>query len=438
MRTRRRIGPIFAVLAALAGASPANAQTIHVDKETKANPSHIEVPFHPSATGQFADFLKSRDHAREASEAFQRLKDLFDQLAPDEQKELFPELLDENGRRRPLEQLKKEDVLPLLERIRGQFEDKAGNDGDANVPLLDGLEAVKEWVKQLPNGASVKPRIDLPPPPADRPPEPIPSSARRERTNAPGQPIQQSSPPETSPEEKREALKKNLADWWDRVKGGPLGNSETLRELGRKFSQPFTGGGGRSTDTEGLLEKLPRLGDYIPFKGMFSRGLPSIPKPDWSSTMPSVGNAGAFGAPDSGALMGILWIGMAVATVAVIWRLLAARPATRATDAGPAWRLGPWPVDPAKIATRQDLVRAFEYLSLLMLGPTARSWNHRAIAARLSAEPNDAGADRRLAAEHLAGLYEKARYAPPADPLPDGEVRDARRDLCFLAGVAHA
>jgi hypothetical protein len=95
-------------------------------------------------------------------------------------------------------------------------------------------------------------------------------------------------------------------------------------------------------------------------------------------------------------------------------------------------------VDPAQVATRQDLIRAFEYLSLLRLGPAARSWNHRAIAARLSAEPSDAAAERRCAAAHLAGLYERARYAPPGDPLPDGEVRDARRDLCLLAGVAAA
>ena len=73
-----------------------------------------------------------------------------------------------------------------------------------------------------------------------------------------------------------------------------------------------------------------------------------------------------------------------------------------------------------------------------MLGPAARSWNHRAIAARLSAGPDAAVVERRHAAEHLAALYERARYAPPADHLLEDDVRGARRDLCLLAGVAHA
>jgi hypothetical protein len=118
-----------------------------------------------------------------------------------------------------------------------------------------------------------------------------------------------------------------------------------------------------------------------------------------------------------------------------------------ATDAEP-WHLGPWPVAPGAVATREELIRAFEYLSLLCLGAPARSWNHEVIAARLGQEAGGANRAaplltwdpdaRRQAAEALAGLYEKARYAPGSQPLPEAALAAARRDLCFLAGVPSA
>jgi hypothetical protein len=82
--------------------------------------------------------------------------------------------------------------------------------------------------------------------------------------------------------------------------------------------------------------------------------------------------------------------------------------------------------------TREELVRAFEHLSLLRLGRDAVHWNHVEIAGRLGE------GDRRRTAEQLAGLYEKARYAPASDPLPDAAIATARRDLCLLAGVPAA
>jgi hypothetical protein len=83
------------------------------------------------------------------------------------------------------------------------------------------------------------------------------------------------------------------------------------------------------------------------------------------------------------------------------------------------------------------LIRAFEYLSLLLLGPDARSQNHRTIAAQLGG-PADEDAARHRAAQDLAAVYEQARYAPAAEPLSTAALASARRDLCFLAGVASA
>ena len=93
-------------------------------------------------------------------------------------------------------------------------------------------------------------------------------------------------------------------------------------------------------------------------------------------------------------------------------------------------RLGPWPVDPAAIQTRTQLVQAFEYLSLLRLGSGARSWNHLQIAAGLGDN-----SDSREAADQLASLYEQARYVPGAESLSPAAAQTARRTLTVLAGV---
>src|SRR5262249_61129604 len=107
----------------------------------------------------------------------------------------------------------------------------------------------------------------------------------------------------------------------------------------------------------------------------------------------------------------------------LVWRR---RRLTRLGGAG--WKLGPWPVDPAAVRTREELVRAFEYLSLLRLGPSARSRNHLEIADRLG----------NGAARQLARAYEQAPSAPPADTLADSDLANARRHLTFLAGAPSA
>jgi hypothetical protein len=96
--------------------------------------------------------------------------------------------------------------------------------------------------------------------------------------------------------------------------------------------------------------------------------------------------------------------------------------------------LGAWPIDPREINTREDVVKAFEYLSVLICGPAAKTWTHSTIADELSA----------LAATHgetavkLARLYELARYAPLDEPLTRAELLEARRLVCDLAGVDEA
>jgi hypothetical protein len=96
--------------------------------------------------------------------------------------------------------------------------------------------------------------------------------------------------------------------------------------------------------------------------------------------------------------------------------------------------LGPWPLDPRTVSSRADLVRAFEYLSVLVNGDPARTYSHEAAAAALRAAVPQA-AD---AAVPLADAYALARYTPAEVALEDADIAAARRHLCRLAGVPAA
>lgn len=130
---------------------------------------------------------------------------------------------------------------------------------------------------------------------------------------------------------------------------------------------------------------------------------------------------------------------LAILVLVVGFVVLMLWPKTRGwiTGRGDPWRLGPWPIAPSAVRTRQDLIKAFEYLALLLLGRKAEATNHLDIAQQLGRQP-EATSQHRAAANELADLYEQSRYAPPQGELTADEVATARRDLCFLAGVARA
>jgi hypothetical protein len=137
------------------------------------------------------------------------------------------------------------------------------------------------------------------------------------------------------------------------------------------------------------------------------------------------------------ALLSLLMLGM---LVLLLYRS-GLGPKLLGSGAGAEWRLGPWPVPPDAVATRQDVVRAFEYLALLHLGPAAAACHHRLLAERLvTCSPALHGNKafdpaRRQAVEILAWLYEQARYAPDGETLSPEQLSEARHALCLLAGV---
>lgn len=128
------------------------------------------------------------------------------------------------------------------------------------------------------------------------------------------------------------------------------------------------------------------------------------------------------------------WLVIVLVLAIFIWRLLRARRVHALLAPPAAWKLGPWPVRPENVRTRDDLVRAFEYLALLKLGPKARHWNHRTIADKLEQVQAKDG----QVANELATVYEQARYAPPTDWLSEATLAAARRHLSSLAGVTGA
>ncbi len=108
----------------------------------------------------------------------------------------------------------------------------------------------------------------------------------------------------------------------------------------------------------------------------------------------------------------------------------------RGREARPAFAgdgLGPWPVDPRSIKTREDVVLAFEYLSVLICGPSAKTWTHSTIAEALS----DLAETHGETAVMLARLYELARYAPLDEPLSQADLIEAKVLICDLAGVSY-
>jgi hypothetical protein len=86
------------------------------------------------------------------------------------------------------------------------------------------------------------------------------------------------------------------------------------------------------------------------------------------------------------------------------------------------------------VTDRESLVKAFEVLSMILCGPTAKVWNHATIATAL----REYLAKDPEAIDRLAVMYALARYTPAGESLSPESVTQARRTLCDLAGVPAA
>lgn len=219
---------------------------------------------------------------------------------------------------------------------------------------------------------------------------------------------------------------------------GTADEGTPLAELLRSMQQPDFSGLNVSERAMGLSRHLPNVGAFLheqrgawdEVRSIF-QAAPSLPNFGNPST-----SASATGSSDSWApaLLSLLLLGM---LVLLLCKMTARSQAQAGSDEAQPWRLGDWPVAPDAVSTRQDIIRAFEYLALLRLGSAVNTCHHRALAERL-AEQDGSNPARRQAAEMLACFYEQARYAPADGPLSLAELTDARHALCYLAGVTAA
>jgi hypothetical protein len=326
----------------------------------------------------------------------------------------------------------------LVERTRQRYPELRGKvDTEALRQRLEQLAAPRESERK-----GTGPRM------AERPPgRPAPERAPRTRPNA-----SKSAPEDPAVEQYRENIARNLSklgEWFDRnrlapsLRESPAVNHlfESLAKSGMDAMRSGSSGEGLDAQLAGLQRRFEGLRDWVPDRlpeklldfvpaNMSDLRRPNFRMPRFDFRAPGMpsGTAGvAAGALDA---FQVLLIGLVIAAAGlVLWRMLGAR----ASHADALRRgLGPWPLDPAHVATRSELIQAFEYLSLLRCGEKARAWHHRAIAACLGGTE----AERRAAAGRLAELYEQARYAPDAVTLPGPAFTDARTHLTYLAGRA--
>jgi hypothetical protein len=374
-----------------------------------------------------------------------------DGLSPELKEKILEMLQDRELLERFQRSIPKEDLDRLGEKLRrGQSltGDRALGDlirkgaPDAKLSGPD-AEALKEWAKN--RGGATREEDKAGAGREAAPPRPNPSRGRPSPAR-PGTPTVQPRPQPSA-----------WQRWQGRAGRWTENNLDSaIRRLDGKFDgevgkdwrdalgRAARGAAGKVPDSDlgsraGKVSRyLPRLGDRLP-RNLSERVLEGATdalrrSPRHSGPLLGrVNTPAAPAAPGHGA--GFVLLLLAAVLIAMLaWRGRAWY--ARRRDAAGRWKLGPWPVRPGEVATRDDLVRAFEHLALLCLGPAARTCNHLELATRLADRPSTDPDGQRDAAGHLATLYERARYSPGEEPLTRDDLAAARRELCFLAGVA--
>jgi hypothetical protein len=273
------------------------------------------------------------------------------------------------------------------------------------------------------------------------------------------------------PSDSKQDYAERILKW---LNGSPAMES-AIRDLGRNMGPEDPRWGRLSAGIESMKTRWAKWDEALNLDRIWSKravtwlaellpaSLPKLRLPDVAAIPDATGEGDRHDRSQlprgPGTWMLLVAVAAIVVALLIAWSV-AGRGRLSLRSAVPEWRLGPWPVDPREVLSREQLVQAFEYLSLLNLGPRARNWNHRLIAVRLAEEKLlkkenavaassasvTAGAESfivndplhgSLVAE-LASLYEQARYAPPSETLSESALAAARRDLCLLAGMTAA
>jgi hypothetical protein len=346
------------------------------------------------------------------------------------------------------------EAVAARQRAGGEMPALSAAQRDALKELIPPGGALDQWLRSKGADPSNPSQPDSPAnPPGVAPPDlPAPSQV----------PPSNPAPTDSSPTTSSAALDSGRVTQWilrmaERFKDnpGPLRNSPTVQQaitnLGRALtdavgSQPReTSSGGKRGLTVGskLTDLLPSRQRLAAAKPSWMPAWPSLPAfkvPRFNISLkgdptPNLNGFRRPSFPGGGRPDGPGWLEVAVfALGGVVLFVLVLGWRSKAGPSGGRENLGPWPVRPERVASRLELIWAFEYLALRDLGPAARSRNHRALAVGLGG-PDE---PRRQAAAELSALYEQARYTPGDAPLGAEAVASARRALCLLAGVSAA
>jgi hypothetical protein len=380
---------------------------------------------------------------------------------PIDLQKLFEERLRLLDARPDLTKLKEEDIKGLIDAVRQgklkidprlkdqfkQFLDRSGGDPNNLKLSPEELERFKRLFENMLTG--MKPPDGNPITPSPAPP-PTPEKNGTDQGHGAHPP----DAPPVDPAAQAEA-REQIMRWAERLDGVArrFRDSPALQQAFQDMSKALLDmtsnalPGGERLDTQlaSFNQMARETGGWFKdsFKSLRKFDLPSMPNVDLPSwRLPSVGALPSVSLPRGLSSLParpdgwqtILLVVALCALVVIGWKLLGHLIAVQRRRQRLDWKLGPWPIDPTRVATRSDVVLAFEYLSLLLLGCPAQHWNHLEIANQLGATSDT----RRQVAVELAELYERARYTPDNELLPAEALAAARRDLCFLAGVPAA
>lgn len=278
----------------------------------------------------------------------------------------------------------------------------------------------------------------------------------------PGNPPEQNAPPlnQQMPRPKLDPVAEEWVKWLEKNMGDSPASQKMLKDLTDAMGK---------NNFQGMFDKFPELknggwGDFDKWgQGNFGEGW-KIRPPDWNfNGQNNMGGGGLFGngggggnwfggggggggGGSSGGLtfsgggvsgnaagggVSILFIILAVIGGLILGYILFNKwQQQKAATLGLADSLKTG-FDLSRINSREELVEAFDHLTVEKCGDESRNWNHRVITLTWA---ESAPAVTEPAVE-LGELYQKARYAPPQDDMTRIELSTAERDIQVIARV---
>jgi hypothetical protein len=213
---------------------------------------------------------------------------------------------------------------------------------------------------------------------------------------------------------------KDIQKEWKSITGSDSksGGGSNLKDLTRNLKMPDTnsnsGGSGRNASSNNN-----------------SGGSSSGGGSDQSSSSSSGGSSWNFGGGGSGGGSSSAVVVLLVVVVCGLLLYLYYKRQPKPVEEVPADSVRIWPVDPLQVNSREDVVKAFEFLSISKCGHAAVNWHHLQIAGRMGKQEPE----HKDAASRLARLYEKARYAPANELFDALDISEARARFSQLAGA---